>query len=439
MATEIRVDIPQIQDDTIRTQITVALHEGRQVTATLQSDAINLVPWMNDASPSVLDFCLFSQFVYGIDRIIPRRPNSVDGWSRELQVSLPVYCLQQWRNERGKVQELLSFLTGDYWNISFYKNKMDIPEIDLEPEYNEDFSKVQLFSGGLDSLIGAIDELERSNRQILLVSHYDRNMHGPKKDQGDLAPKMQGVYGNRFVHLPSIQVNIANTSLNVRETTSRSRSILFLGLALLLADKKGKQIVVPENGTVSVNYPLSPSRRSACSTRTTHPWFLKCIQELWTSLEIDSVIIAPYWNKTKGGMVSECLNQRLLNRLIPLSNSCGKRGHRAHWHQHGTHCGICLPCFYRQASLFGRRDSTEYGNSISNYVDSKTDKWQDFGALLEYLKRDVSEEEFKREIISNGLRDLTTLSEYIALMRDSRNEVREWVLGAGNARVRNQF
>jgi len=439
MAIAIQVRIPQIQGDDIVTQLAGTLPGGQLFSATLRSDASNLLPWMSAATWVTLDFCLLSQFVYGIDRTIPRRPNSVDGWSREIDVSFPVYELRQWQGQKAKWEEILCFLTGDYWKVRFYKNTLEIPELAIEEKYQRDFSAVQLFSGGLDSLVGAIDKLELDARPVLFVSHYDGNMHGPKKDQGQLAPELEDKYGDRFVRLPSLHVNISQTALSTRETTSRSRSILFLGLALLLADNKTNRIEVPENGIVSVNYPLSPSRRSACSTRTTHPFFLHHIEELWQSLGIETVIHTPYWNKTKREVVRECQNQAFLKRLIPLSNSCGKRGHRAHWDDTGTHCGICMPCFYRRASLRGRNDNTEYGNSIADFVNSRTEKWQDFGALLEFLRREITDEEIKREIIANGLQNVHRLHDYIALIRRSRDEVRRWVIASGNANVRNQL
>ena len=61
-----------------------------------------------------------------------------------------------------------------------------------------------------------------------------------------------------------------------KETTLRSRSFLFISMAVLVADSISQEmpVFIPENGTISLNFPLTPSRRSSCSTRTTHPHFL---------------------------------------------------------------------------------------------------------------------------------------------------------------------
>lgn len=386
MVTSIEIKIPSISKDAtgkrdILDAALIAKSVKIQESGTIQADMTELLPWMANASKEAVDFTLLSMFIYGIDRFLPRRANSIDGWSRELNVSIPVYQLTKWNPNKKALEKLLSFLTGDYWTVLFYKNTMQLPAQQVPPIYQGSFAQINLFSGGLDSLIGAIDGLETSKLPILFVSHYDPTMGGPKKDQEDVSFELKREYTSTFIRLPSVKVFLSQSSLTGSETTCRSRSLLFLGLASLLADVKGIGIIVPENGTVSLNYPLSPSRRSACSTRTTHPTFLDYIHKLWGSLAINTTITNPYWNKTKGEMVTACQNQALLKSMVALSNSCGKRGHRSHWNnRQATHCGSCMPCAYRQASLQGVRDSTIYGNTINNLTFTKK-KGQDISAL----------------------------------------------------------
>lgn len=438
MATQVQVDIPIILDGNMKTTISGQLANGQNFSATILSDQAKLMSWLAKGTEETIDFVLLSIFVYGIDRSIPRRPNSVDGWSRELQISIPVFQIVKWRSCETELEGLLSFLTGDTWTVSFYKNTLQLPaeeEADLTAPYNGEFSQVNLFSGGLDSLIGAIDSLEQGQATVLFVSHYDRTMSGPKKDQHDLSKNLEEQYRDRFLRLPSIGVHLSASSLSNRETTSRSRSLLFIGLALALAEVKDAKIVVPENGTVSINYPLSPSRRSSCSTRTTHPTFIEKLEDLWQKLGILVGIENPYRFKAKGEMVRDCKNQAFLLSVVALSNSCGKRGHRAHWDTTGTHCGICMPCLYRRASLQDFRDRTDYGNSINN-LDFKRKKGQDVGSLLEFLKATPSLKEIKFEIIANGVQDLLHLNSYIQLIQRSRVELANWIREVGNVAVR---
>lgn len=92
-----------------------------------------------------VDLFLLSTFVYGIDRFIDRHSFSVDGWSRKLEVKFPVYNLSKWNGLNVKMEELLSFLTGDYWRISFYKNKLNIPLIKKPHGLKSIFKQVNLF------------------------------------------------------------------------------------------------------------------------------------------------------------------------------------------------------------------------------------------------------------------------------------------------------
>src|SRR5690606_23752538 len=120
-----------------------------------------------------------------------RKRNSVDGWSREINVSFPVSDVNKWIGVQSKLQELLSFLTGDYWHVEFHESKFIFPKGVLDVRYSKTFSQVNLFSGGLDSLIGALDFLKSKPKEnILFVSHYDTQMGGPKKDQNDLIEKL---------------------------------------------------------------------------------------------------------------------------------------------------------------------------------------------------------------------------------------------------------
>lgn len=260
---------------------------------------------------------------------------------------------------------------------------------------------------------------------------------GPKKDQNELTIEMNKHYGTKFIHIPSVKVYLSQTNVGARETTSRSRSLLFIGLALLTAEPKDVNIIVPENGTVSLNYPLSPSRRSSCSTRTTHPTFLMYVEQIFGELGIKTKIENPYKFRTKGEMVKSCSNKVLLEKILTQSNSCGKRGHRAHWDDSGTHCGICMPCIYRRSALING-DKTPYGNQINALTKNSifTKKWQDVGSMLDFLHEKADTNKLKFELISNGLQGQPNLYNYIDLIRRTKKELSNWVKSKGNTFVK---
>lgn len=435
MPTIISVSKIYFENGLLLSDLTAALPDGSNQTSTVQSAFNDLAPWLFAASKEAADFFFLSTIVYGIDRFLPRRAYSIDGWSREIEVKIPVYQVNKWNAFKAEVERLLSFLTGDYWKLHFIKNSFTIPKTDIPDNYNREYDKVNLFSGGLDSLIGAINILTKTKKPNLFISHYDPLMAGPKKDQSDLGTELEKKYQDKFDHLSSIKIFLSKSTISRRETTSRSRSLLFIGLALLLADVKRINIIVPENGTVSVNFPLSPSRRSSCSTRTTHPTFLLLVEKIFSQLDIPIKIENPFRFMTKGEMVKTCADKTFLESILFFSNSCGKRGHRAHWDKQGTHCGICMPCIYRQASLLNIDDGTTYGNEI-NKLRFDRQKGQDVGALLDFLKRKPSKEEIKCEIIANGMQDQVNLYNYINLIIRTRLELSAWVAKNGNTFVR---
>jgi 7-cyano-7-deazaguanine synthase in queuosine biosynthesis len=422
---------------TVNGHVNLKLQEGNEV-GEIAIDFRELLQFANLATPEVIDFFLFSSAVYGIDRFIKRRINSVDGWSRDLKVKFPVADPVKWNASKQEFDSLLSFLTGDYWDTEFYRSTFSFPQKELDEKFNTTFSQVNLFSGGLDSLIGAIDFLKSNNtNKVLFASHYDDQMKGPKGDQEVLISKLKTLYPNKFECVPSVKVALKNSTLS-KETTFRSRSILFIGIALLIAKGKNVQsIKVPENGSVSLNYPLSSSRRSACSTRTTHPTVLDLVKLIWNKLNITISIDNPYEFKTKGEMVTNCMDRDSLQKVISISNSCGKRGHRSHWsNPRATHCGTCMPCIYRKASLLSMNDKTTYGNSVNSLIPFKTKKGQDIGACLEFLRLSLSSKDVTHELIINGIKNINKLNQYTDLVMRTRNELKELVRKIGNNEVK---
>lgn len=419
---------------------TIDIVDASGGNSTLNIDLETLLPFTNLVSKEVLDFFTLSASVYGIDRFVERKQNSVDGWSRELNVNFPVHNPSKWNVCKGELNRLLSFLTGDYWNVEFRKETFDVPKATLDKEYSVPFAQINLLSGGLDSLIGALDFLKQNPKQkVLFVSHYDPQMHGPKGDQKDLISEIEKMYPKQFEYIPSLRVSLESTNSN-RETTFRSRSLLFIGIALMAAQAtNSKSIIVPENGTVSLNFPLSASRRSSCSTRTTHPFVLDNVLSIWKILSIATDIQNPYEFLTKGEMVNACKDQPNLSKLVTMSNSCGKRGHRAHWQiPRASHCGICMPCIYRQASLLNATDKTTYGNAINSLIPFLSKKSQDVGACLDFLKNPITKEEIKQELIVSGVKNLSKLNQFVDVIWRTREELRQWIKKVGNSTIKSK-
>lgn len=396
------------------------------------------------------DFFLVSAIVYGVDNLLSRAIYSNDGWTRDIEVEFPVSNLNVWRDKEEKLKQILDFLTGDNWQISF----REIEDVNLFqprtnrrkiPYYEKDtIASVSLFSGGLDSLIGVIDELEKlsNNERILLVSHFDSKSPGPNGDQRTLLRHLMTQYPNKIYWVQSklalSRKDIDGNRVTI-ENNYRSRSLFFIGLGCYLSPID--ELIIPENGTISINYPLTPSRVSSLSTRTTHPYVLKNTQELLAELGLFTRIHNPYTFKTKGEMFVECTNQTFIQSIFQNSVSCGKRGRKQNWEvKTGTQeCGICMPCIYRRAALNKARLDNEnhYGNFITR--PNSRSYSTDLPALISYLKKDISLEKMKRDLLVNGNIEIDNLQQYANMVLRSKEEVLQLFREKGNIFVKSEL
>lgn len=405
-------------------RLKILSHSDTGIDTSVDIDMAKL-SFFNGRIPSyLLDMFYLSSVVYGIDRSISRHAGSIDGWSREFHISMKLPNFELFMRNKEKVDNMLSFLTGDIWDINYeYIALPEISSIDI-PEMGEDYGQVNLFSGGLDSYIGAIDYLVSPHEyKLCLVSHYDHKMKGPLEDQNEAKSALQP-YAGDFYHLPSVAI----FPITSNEKTCRSRSFVFIAIASLVASWKQIKIVVPENGSVSLNFPLSPSRRGACSTRTTHVLFVNQLIELLASLGSPVEIENPYEFMTKGTMVSNCKNRNLLLETVNKTNSCGKRNMKQHMSDHtASHCGRCMPCMYRRAALTRYQDLTTYGDTLEQLYHDKGERSDDFFAMINFLRLNMSDDEIRRELRIAGLGRLDTFERYLQLVKETREELRAMI------------
>ncbi|WP_166145207.1 Qat anti-phage system QueC-like protein QatC [Methylosinus sp. RM1] len=290
--------------------------------------------------------------VIAADRYVNRARVSEDGWTRMIDIVVAVSDPVRWDEERSLLERMFRFLTGDIWTIRFIGGGFH-PAPPRNPVGSRPETCVSLLSGGLDSLIGAIDLQAKSETPYFISNRVS----GECGRQYDFAAAL----GARD-RLLSLNHN-AKTLRGNPEISQRPRSLAFIAFAVLAAttldrhrDGEIVDLYVPENGFISLNVPLTRLRVGSLSTRTTHPVFLADMQELLDRLDLRIRLINPYRWKTKGEMMVDCLDQTRLQELAPHSMSCG-RGGRIH-----THCGACLPCIVRRSSFLrwtGRIDGDE--------------------------------------------------------------------------------
>ena len=81
------------------------------------------------------------------------------------------------------------------------------------------------------------------------------------------------------------------------------------------------RLIIPENGVISLNIPLTVHRSGSLSTRTTHPYYMGMFQCLLDNLSIDVTFYNPYQFMTKGEMLLNCQDQDFLKANIKWTMS----------------------------------------------------------------------------------------------------------------------
>ena len=346
-----------------------------------------------------LDLLILAAHVHAADTRIERFTQSQDSWTREIRIVVPVSDPQRWVSASATLTVLLNFLTGDLWTVGFRSRPKGFLSLarDGQPDAKHQFNELSLFSGGLDSLIGAIDLLE-AGRVPLLVSHAGEG--AVSQSQSKLFDALKDHYGALPVDRLRAWITFGNGLVKGvgSEDSTRGRSFLFIALGVFAGTGFAKrfQLRVPENGFIALNVPLELLRLGSNSTRTTHPFYMSKWNEVLQVLGIDGAIENPYLELTKGEMVSSCANKKLLKDLAPLSLSCASPT-KGRWKGLATeHCGYCLPCLIRRAALRralgAKGDSTAYtvadlANRALNSSMSEGAQVRSFQVAIERVRR----------------------------------------------------
>lgn len=394
-------------------------------------------------SAIALDLVYLALSAYGCDRAISR-DEADDRWTRTIFLTLPVHDLDRWRALESQISHLLSFLTGDVWVIKFTSRNVRI--------FNEQFTKEQnkwrkrsqvtgnvtcLFSGGLDSFIGAIDWLEKNpNRTLTLSGAYDPHAEGAAGDQNRLYSVLQKAYPNRSKLFTS-RMGIEGKG---KENSYRSRSFCFIAFGILAStfQSAGSTVLIPENGSIALNYPLSPARYGSSSTRTVHPYFLSVLQLIITDLGLGVELLNPYQLLTKGEVLSNCQNPNLLRESYALSVSCGnrKRFKTLIPPTSANQCGFCVPCIFRRAALFSvGLDNETFGAQVedpSTWGSAKINEPnKHFSDVCDFVRANESDRVIKRRIIANGRLNPAQIQDFVELVKRQRLELHRWLTGIG--------
>ena len=340
-----------------------------------------------------LDLLEIAAYVFAGDRLTLRgSKNAVEyhSWARNLHYVIRVRDHAFW--SRTDVQDALRaallFMTGDQsYDFTFQPGHSTPPADLFDSEVFQveaaDSLSVMLFSGGLDSLAGAVQRLEETNDRVCLVSHQS-SQPSIVRTQDSLVKALQGEYPGR-VHHYRFRTNLRR--IRAKEETQRTRSFLYGSIAFAIAHTFGRdRVFVYENGITSLNFTRRDDLLNARASRTTHPQTLGRLAQLFSIIAERPISMeTPFLWKTKSDVV-DVLIASGFGHLIPSSVSCS---HTFKSETNATHCGECFQCIDRRIGAYGAQAEKHdhsglyandiIGKAISN-AESKT-------TVVDYLRQ----------------------------------------------------
>lgn len=315
-----------------------------------------------EALPSrIIDLLQIAAYVFCADRLVNRgERDSVnnDSWARAFEFHIPVIDIDFWgkANLQKTMCDALQFMTGDRkFSFSFEEATQSVfdtrnKQISL---FTDEISAVSgasnldvmLFSGGLDSLAGAIQCLnDHQDRNICLVSHKSNN--SVTHTQKTITKHLKNKYNDRV--LP-YGFECHNRSIQSRDETQRSRMFLFSAIAFSICNCFDRhEFYVYENGITSINLPKQGDVINSRASRTTHPKTLGLLKKFYNLFDNSFDIIVPYYNKTKTDVL-HVFRKYGEESIISSSVSCSATRNKPGI---STHCGCCSQCIERRFATY---------------------------------------------------------------------------------------
>jgi 7-cyano-7-deazaguanine synthase in queuosine biosynthesis len=263
------------------------------------------------------------------------------GWTRSIQAWLPVRDPDFWEQQRPAIEGIWIDLTADELHLRFEQEPAPAapPRMARTPFGAHDC--VALISGGQDSFTGALDLLD-DGRKPLLLSHSASGAVNAAQNAVEAI-------------LRGIDSSVARVRLSAGkarggqfpgvESSQRSRTLLFVGAAALVASLGGSdEVVLNENGVMALHLPLTAARIGSLSTHTASPPILERMRALASAvfgrtLRVENRLVA----MTKPEVVGRAVALGHAADMVQTV-SCWQIGRTS------RHCGICSPCLLRRIS-----------------------------------------------------------------------------------------
>lgn len=349
----------------------VSNNAGKGAEAILLEENATLITGLKDfegafgkASHMESDLLRLAAAVFAADRACRRGER--EQLCRNIELIVPVVHAMKFAARKNSLERILRTLSRDTWSIAFESHSAPATDVsDCAPTQSDATnSKTLLFSGGLDSLAGAI-EYGSSTAPLHLVSHTTHNTT-TSHSQKDLVTYLTSM----GLHLTHNQIFVSSRDggqTNLQhdvEPSQRTRSFVFLVVGALVARRLGSNelLLMAENGQMAIHLPLSSARTSAFSTHTADPEVLRLCEEFLTELlGVKLKIDNPFLYSTKAEVV-----KRTCQHFFPsltISTSCWKNARAMKFG--ARHCGECVPCLIRHIAISTHcSDPTVYARQL---------------------------------------------------------------------------
>lgn len=310
--------------------------------------------------PLAADLIEIAATVYIADQLAQRTGRKTaeygDLWYRTMRIECAVREPDFWSQDRITecLVQTLGFVSGDNIEFGFSRNPSPTPAGDylafrLTDPNPEGIQHATLFSGGLDSLAGAVHQVFEQQQRVALVSH--KPVGHVAGLQRSLIDALSGLATDRAPSPLPISVWAHKRGLVEKDHTQRTRSFLYVALGSVVARIFGlKEVGFFENGVVSINLPLTGHEFGGRATRTTHPQTLALYRRLLSGVfETDFGIRNDFLWKSKQDIV-EIIERAGFGSLIAKTVSCM---HTRETTRSSPHCGLCSQCLSRRFATLG--------------------------------------------------------------------------------------
>lgn len=401
-------------------------YRGPAGTKNLNLRLPQFIDQFNYLPDRILDLLEIAAYVFAADRLCHRGPKDAvvyNSWSRKMHFIVKVRDHTFWKQDTVKkaLSEALEFMTGDAQYTFEFKGGHRTPPTSLFD--SEQFSvkadkptSVLLFSGGLDSLSGAVGQLEGTDKDVFLISHWS-GLPSTRKVQKCLVDALKKNHPGRVRHY-AFECGLSGG--RPPDETQRTRAFLFCSMAFAVAYQADiHKCYAYENGVTSLNFSRREDAKKGRSSRTTHPKTHALLEHLLSlvsgrGFEIEN----PFWNKSKTDVIAS-LGKSGSKDLISSAVSCSTTFNAL---GSASHCGCCFQCIDRRLSAYaaGMQEYDDVGIYEDDVITKTMPDHQTKTAILDYVRQAIEFEKSSLDSFSMPrLVELADATEFMAMPEDA--------------------